>query len=117
VFGFGTFACLNYSGETPVEQKSEVLDFLTKTREDSQLTKALLEIISKHGNAQQSEIIALAHKHGYTFTDSQFRDVMLKEAGDKFAARRLHIPIVNPPESSCAFGCISWTRNWHPPDE
>jgi hypothetical protein len=96
-----------------MDHETQVLEFLGRTRKDSELSEKMVALFSKHGRAQQTELIAMAHELGYTFTDEQFRAAMTDKIATQFSSRE-PLPKPEPPESACGSRCISYTRNWHP---
>ncbi len=98
--------------------KSSPLEFLKAAQEDPKLSARVLEAVEKGGMVTAEAVLKLAEEAGFTFTRYEFEEAVRRNIAERFAAGEEHLAgMVNakdPPESSCASGCLSYTTSWHP---
>ncbi len=97
---------------------SQVSEFLKRANTDKKLIKKIYHVLEKHGKAQAEDILSLAREEGFSFTTAEFEEAVLKDVDQQFSATKETAtqPAAKPkpPLSSCARGCLSWTRNYCP---
>jgi hypothetical protein len=85
---------------------------------DPELSKQILEAIGKGGMVTAEEVMKIATKSGYSFTREEFERAVRGSIIERFRAGEHGLASVvnvdDPPESSCAKGCLSYTTSWHP---
>jgi hypothetical protein len=105
-------------------QPESPLDFLARAHEDPKLAARVRAAIERGNRVMAEEVLEIAHEFGYSFSRRDFeRDVKrdLKErlkGGEREEVagymRFLQKAAPDPPESSCAKGCLSWSVNYCP---
>jgi len=98
--------------------KSAPLSFLEAAHEDQEISDRVLAAIEKGGMATAEAVMEIAKESGFEFTREQFEQDIKRSMAERFSAGEDYLGrIINatdPPESSCAKGCLSWTYNYHP---
>ncbi len=99
------------------------LDFLAHAQSNAKLS-ARVEAAVVRGNAVMAgEVLEIAREFGYTFTRAEFeravkQDIVRRfnEGDDSVAdvAAMIKKKKPKPVPSSCADGCLSYTKSWHP---
>jgi hypothetical protein len=112
-------------GNDRMKQPSPI-EFLEQAQNDPELSARVYAAVERGGRVTAEEVLEIAREFGYSFSRSEFeRDVKRNmaerfKAGDEsladVAGRKRPRP-PRPPESSCARGCLSWTKNYCPPIE
>ena len=96
------------------------LDFLTQAQSDKNTSAAVQAAIEKGAAVTAAEVLKIAKKAGFEFTREQFERAVKKSYATRFAAGDKSLGDVlakvkpKPPLSSCARGCLSYTKSWHP---
>jgi hypothetical protein len=107
---------------------SKPLAFLKQAEEDPKLDARILAAVERGNKVTADEILQIAEEFGYTFTKSEFQKEVKRAFITRFAAVQDTLdalsevetregkkpPKKNPPLSSCFWGCVSYTINWHP---
>jgi hypothetical protein len=104
-------------------KKSQPLEFLAKAQEDPKLSARVLAAVERGGKVTAEEVLQIAQEFGFSFTRSEFEKEVKRSYAERFAAGEKDLADVTgkrkpkgPPESSCAKGCLSYTKSWHPRD-
>jgi hypothetical protein len=99
------------------------LDFLAKARTDRKLGDRVMAAVERGGRVTAEEILEIAHEFGYSFNRTTFERDVRQDMERRLAAGDTRLADVagkkkppRPPLSSCARGCLSYTKSWHPPD-
>lgn len=99
---------------------SDPIQFLDAANTDPELNARVLAAFERGAMASASEIMRLAEEAGFSFTQQEFESAVRKNMQRRFAAGAIELADVvrqagrKPPESSCAKGCLSYTKSWHP---
>jgi Nif11 domain len=97
---------------------SDALEFLKHSQISRELSKQILEAVSKGGMVTAEEVMKVAKKAGYSFTREEFETAVRSNIVERFRAGEYGLASVvnanDPPESSCAKGCLSYTVSYHP---
>jgi len=97
------------------KKSAKPLDFLAQAQADKKTSAAVQAAIEKG-----AIVLKIAKKAGFEFTREQFERAVKKSYAARFAAgdKSLSDVLANvrprPPRSSCARGCLSYTKSWHP---
>ena len=101
-----------------MKEKSQPLEFLKEAQINRELSKQVLEAIRKGGMVTAEEVMRIAKSAGYSFTREEFETAVRASIVERFrSGERGLASVVNvddPPESSCAKGCLSYTTSYHP---
>ena len=101
--------------------RSAPLEFLSKAQEDPELSARLVAALEKGGKVTDDEVLRIAEESGYPFTADEFHAAVRRDFAERFAAGEEQLADVAkvrvPLESSCAKGCLSLTKSWHPVTE
>jgi hypothetical protein len=96
----------------------QALEFLKHSQISRELSKQVLEAVSKGGMVTAEEVMRIATKAGYSFTREEFETAVRSSIVERYRAGEHGLASVvnvdDPPESSCAKGCLSYTTSWHP---
>jgi Nif11 domain len=101
-------------------KKSAPLDFLEHAQTNAKTSAKVQAAIEKGAAVTAAEVMKIAKKAGFTFTREQFERAVKKSYGERFAGGDASLADVvkkvrpRPPLSSCARGCLSYTKSWHP---
>lgn len=99
-------------------KKSSPLEFLDAAQKNQEISDRVLAAVEKGGMVTADAVMKIAQEHGFEFSREEFERDVIQSISDRFSAGEDHLGrIINatdPPESSCAKGCVSWTVNWHP---
>ena len=102
-------------------KKSDPIAFLAKAQEDDKLSRRLLAALERGGQVTASEVLDIAREFGYSFTGGEFEKAVKRDYVTRFAAGDQSLadvatakPKPKPPQSSCAKGCLSWTKSYCP---
>ena len=104
-----------------LNRDSKPLEFLARAQDDATLSKQVLEAIEKGGQVTSEAILQIAKSAGFSFSKEEFQAAVIRSLDDRFATGDTTLADVagpnkpvDPPESSCAKGCLSYTKSWHP---
>jgi hypothetical protein len=101
-----------------VTDKCKALEFLNHSQIDRDLSQQILEAVRKGGMVTAEEVMGIATKAGYSFTREEFETAVRSSIIERYRAGEHGLASVvnvnDPPESSCAKGCLSYTTSWHP---
>jgi hypothetical protein len=104
-------------------ERSAPLQFLDDAQTDPKLSARVLAAVVRGGRLTGDEIVEIANEFGYSFTRREFERDVRRDMEARFAAGDESLADVagkkkppGPPESSCAKGCLSYTKSWHPSD-
>ena len=96
----------------------EALEFLKHSQLNRELSKQVLEAISKGGLVTAEAVVRIAEKAGYKFSREEFETAVRNSIVERYRAGEHGLASVvnanDPPESSCSKGCLSYTTSWHP---
>jgi hypothetical protein len=102
-------------------KRSSPIDFLARAREDPTLSARVLAAVERGGRVTAEEVLEIAREFGYSFSRGDFEREVKRDMARRFKAGDETLADVagrkrppRPPLSSCARGCLSWTKNWHP---
>jgi hypothetical protein len=102
-------------------QKAGPLAFLAKAQKDAKLSARVQAAVERGNMVTAEEVLQIAKEFGYTFTRREFESAVKRSMEERFAAGDQSLADVagrrkpkGPPESSCAKGCLSYTKSWHP---
>lgn len=101
-------------------KQSKALEFLDKAQKDPKLSARVLAAVEKGGKVTAQEVLKIAKASGFSFTRAQFERAVKRDYAKRFAAGEKDLGDVvarvrpRPPLSSCARGCLSYTKSWHP---
>ena len=101
-------------------KKSAPLEFLEHAQADARASAKVQAAIEKGAAVTTAEIMKIAKTAGFTFTREQFERAVKKSYAERFTAGDTSLADVvkkvrpRPPLSSCARGCLSYTKSWHP---
>ena len=96
--------------------------FLAQAQKDPDLSSRILAAVEKGGNVTAEAVLQIAKKSGFSFTREEFERAVKRNYAERFAAGEKDLADMlaktkpKPPESSCAKGCLSYTKSWHPSD-
>lgn len=104
--------------------RSKPLQFLAKAEKNRKLSDRVLAAVERGGKVTAEEVMQIAKEFGFKFTRKQFEREVLRDMAARFRAGDESLadvvaaakpkPRPKPPESSCAKGCVSYTKSWHP---
>jgi hypothetical protein len=100
--------------------KKNPRDFLEAAQKDAKLSDRITEAVEKGAKVTANEVMAIAKEAGYSFTRAEFERAVRQRYSERFAAGDVSLadvmarPRPRPPLSSCARGCLSYTKSWHP---
>jgi predicted ribosomally synthesized peptide with nif11-like leader len=101
-----------------MKDQCQALEFLKHAQINPELSKQVLAAIEKGGMVTAEEVMRIAKKAGYTFTREEFETEVRSSIVARFRAGEHGLASVvnanDPPESSCAKGCLSYTTSYHP---
>jgi Nif11 domain len=101
-------------------KKSKPLDFIEHAQTDAKTSARVQAAIEKGAAVTAAEVLKIAKSSGFEFTREQFERAVKKSYNERFAAGDKSLSDVvakvrpRPPLSSCARGCLSYTKSWHP---
>ena len=104
-------------------KRSQPLEFLKKAQKDRKLSTRVLAAVERGGKVTAEEVMQIAKEFGFKFTRGEFERDVRQDMAARFAAGDESLVDVaakpkpkppKPPESSCAKGCLSYTKSWHP---
>jgi len=97
-------------------KESSPLDFLARAQEDTKLNARILAAVVKGNMVTADEIIQIAQEWGYLFTQYEFQEAIKRHFAEMFKKDEEESgqPQESSPQSSCAYGCLSYTKSWHP---
>jgi hypothetical protein len=105
-----------------LKKQSAPIAFLERAQKDPELSARVLAAVEKGGKVTAEGVLKIAKEFGFSFTHEEFERGVKRNyaarfaAGEKDLADMLAKPKPKPPESSCAKGCLSYTKSWHPSD-
>lgn len=98
--------------------QSQALEFMRHSQVSRELSQRILKAVEKGGLVTAEEVMKIATEAGYSFTREEFEIAVRSSIVERFrAGEHALASVVNandPPESSCAKGCLSYTYSWHP---
>ena len=103
-----------------MKKSASPLDFLSHAQADKNTSAAVQAAIEKGAAVTAAEVLKIAKRAGFEFTRDQFERAVKKSYATRFAAGDKSLADVvakvkpKPPLSSCARGCLSYTKSWHP---
>jgi predicted ribosomally synthesized peptide with nif11-like leader len=107
-----------------MKKQSKTLEFLEKAQKDPKLSARIEAAVERGGKLTGEEVLQIAQEFGYSFTRDEFEGEVRRNIAERFAAGEANLADVagarkpaKPLESSCAKGCLSYTKSWHPPRE
>jgi|GEM_PF-1463359 len=100
-------------------KQSQPLQFLEKAQKDPKLSARVQLAVERGGKVTAEEVLQIAQEFGFSFTRSEFERDVRRSMAERFAAGDESLAdVTNQPrnalESSCAKGCLSLTKSWHP---
>lgn len=102
-------------------KKSKPLQFLEKAEKDPKLSARVIAAIERGGKVTAEEVIQIANEFGFSFTQKEFEKEVMRNMADRLGAGDDEIakaakpkPVPRPPLSTCARGCLSWTKSYCP---
>jgi hypothetical protein len=111
-------ATARFLEEVDMKGHDQALEFLKHSQIDRDLSKQVLAAVQKGGLVTAEEVMRVAEKAGYSFTRAEFEAAVRSTIVERFRAGEHGLASVvnvnDPPESSCAKGCLSYTTSWHP---
>ena len=102
---------------------TDPIRFLDAANADPELNARVQAAFERGAMTSASEIMRLAEEAGFSFTQQEFESAVRKNMQRRFAAGAIELADVvrqsskEPLESSCAKGCLSYTKSWHPSRE
>jgi len=102
------------------------LDFLAQAQKNVKLSARVQAAVARGNQVTAEEVLEIAREFGYTFSRTQFeRDVKqdivrrFNDGDESLAdvATMIKTKKPKPLPSSCADGCLSYTKSWHPVDK
>src|SRR5690242_17915972 len=103
-----------------VMKKSAPIEFLKHAQTDSKTSAMVKAALEKGAAVTAEEVMKIAKSNGYKFTRKEFEQAVKKSYAERFAAGDISVADVivqakrRPPLSSCARGCLSYSKSWHP---
>jgi hypothetical protein len=103
-------------------RQSKPVQFLARARKDRKLSARIAAAVERGGKLTANEVLEIAREFGFSFTRGEFEKAVKQDYAARFAAGDKSLADVvarrrpRPPESSCAKGCLSYTKSWHPRD-
>lgn len=101
-----------------MSKRSQVQDFLEHSQIDRKLSDKVLKAISKGGMVTAEAVMKIAEDAGYSFSREEFEREVRASIVARYKAGEFGLASTvnanDPPESSCAKGCLSYTTSWHP---
>jgi hypothetical protein len=101
-------------------KKSTPIEFLQHAQADAKTSAKVQVALEKGAAVTVAQVLKIAKSCGYKFTGEQFERAVKKSYAERFAAGDQSLADVltnvkpRPPKSSCARGCLSYTKSWHP---
>lgn len=101
-------------------KKNSPIEFLEYARTNAKTSALVQAAIEKGAAITTAQLLRIAKAAGFKFTPQQFERAVKKSHAERFAAGDTSLADVvkkvkpRPPLSSCARGCLSYTKNWHP---
>ncbi len=102
------------------KKKSLPIEFLNHAQSDAKTSAMVQTAIEKGAAITANEVLKIAESNGYKFTREEFEKAVRDSYIERFSEGDISVADVlmqskrRPPESSCAKGCLSYTKNWHP---
>jgi predicted ribosomally synthesized peptide with nif11-like leader len=104
-----------------MKKRSKPLEFLEKAQKDPKLSARVEAAVERGGKLIGEEVLQIAKEFGFSFTRNEFEKEVRRNMAERFAAGEAGLADMararKPLESSCAKGCLSYTKSWHPPRE
>jgi hypothetical protein len=101
-------------------KKPQPIEFLDHAQADAKTSARVQAALEKGAAVTAAEVLKIAKSSGFKFTAAQFERAVKKSYAERFAAGDKSLADVlarvrpRPPKSSCARGCLSYTKSWHP---
>jgi hypothetical protein len=105
-------------------KKSQALKFLEKAEKDPKIRNRVIAAMERGGNVTADEVVQIANEFGFKITRSQLQKDAKSRMSERFDAGDANVQAVartkpttappKPPMSSCASGCLSWTKSYCP---
>lgn len=96
------------------------IKFLDAANTDPEINKKVEEAMEKGALVTVDELMKIAHHAGFEFSKEEFESAVRRNMEERFASGEVGLSDVvhkerrRPLESSCAKGCLSYTKSWHP---
>jgi hypothetical protein len=101
--------------------KQSPIEFLEQAQKDPKLSARVYAAVERGGRVTAEEVLEIAREFGYSFSRSEFERDVKHNRAERFKAGDESLADVvgrrrppRPPMSSCARGCLSWTKNYCP---
>jgi hypothetical protein len=101
-------------------KSSDPLKFVDAANIDPDINRKVQEAMEKGALITAEEILKIARSAGFEFSKEEFESAVRRNMEERFASGEIDLADVasrrrpKPPESSCAKGCLSYTKSWHP---
>lgn len=104
-------------------KKDTPLDFLAQAQKNAKLSARVEAAVVRGNTVTAGEVLEIAREFGYTFTRSDFERAVREDIVRRFnegdesvadVAAMIKKRRPKPVPSSCADGCLSYTKSWHP---
>jgi hypothetical protein len=103
-------------------KKDTPIDFLAQAQTNAKLSARVEAAVVRGNTVTAGEILEIAREFGYTFTRAEFERAVKQDIVRRFNAGDESLADVvamikkksKPVPSSCADGCLSYTKSWHP---
>jgi Nif11 domain len=99
------------------------LNFLAQAQRNAKLSARVEAAVVRGNRVTAEEVLEIAREFGYTFTRVQFERDVKEDIVRRFnegdasladVAAMIETKKPKPVPSSCADGCLSYTKSWHP---
>jgi nitrogen fixation uncharacterized protein len=104
-------------------KQASPIEFLRQAQKDPKLSARVLAAVERGGKVTADEVLEIAREFGYSFSRAEFEREVKRDMAERFKAGDESLADVagrrrppRPPLSSCARGCLSYTKSWHPVD-
>jgi hypothetical protein len=101
-------------------KSSDPIKFLDAANMDPGINEKVQQAMEKGALMTVEEIMKIARSAGFEFSKEEFESAVRRNMEERFASGEIGLADVaakrrpKPPESSCAKGCLSYTKSWHP---
>lgn len=99
---------------------SDPIKFLDTANIDPDINKKIQHAMEKGALITAEEIMKIARSAGFDFSKEEFESAVRKNMEQRFSSGEVGLADAvsrkktKPLESSCAKGCLSYTKSWHP---
>jgi hypothetical protein len=96
------------------------IKFLDAANIDPDINQKVQHAMEKGALVTAEEIMKIARSAGFEFSKEEFESAVRRNMEERFASGEIGLADAvaakkKPPlESSCAKGCLSYTKSWHP---